>query len=273
VRGARLTCALCALLGSPVAAAAQGTAPAAAAFRYTASQLDCTALAEHSRSRLDGQTGTRLRRETLTRDGLWRLRARPAGRMVELEAWYDSLSLTRESAEGTLTPDTDGLIGGRYRGKLTAAGHYLAEARPFIPDEVAEVAELSGAMEDLLPPLPPAALAVGQRWADSNGLELERLSDSTAGQRVIRRLALKARGERSQATVRGEPITLPARQTTTETGQVDWVPGEGLVRRDRHIVVETTVPAGGPLRQPLRSRLEQDVVLVRVRGDVNCGGR
>lgn len=266
MRRAQLTLSLCAVLASPVAAAAQGRTPAAVGFRYTASQLDCAGFAEHSRSRLDGQTGTRLRRETLTRDGLWRLRARPAGRMVELEAWYDSLSLTRESAEGTLTPDTDGLLGGRYRGKLTATGHYTAEARPFIPDEVAEVAELSGAMEDLLPPLPPVALAVGQRWSDSSGLELERLPDSTAGRRVIGRLALKARSERSQATVRGDTITLPARQTTTEDGQVDWDAVEGLVRRDRHIVVETTVPAGGPLRQPLRSRLEQEVALVRGRG-------
>jgi hypothetical protein len=45
---------------------------------------------------------------------------------------------------------------------------------------------------------------------------------------------------------------------------VDWDPAGGLLRRTRHIVVETSVPAGGPLRAPLRSRLEQDVVLERV---------
>jgi hypothetical protein len=268
-----LALSLCTLSGLPLLAAAQAEAqaPAAAGFRYTAAQLDCARFEEHSRSRLDGQTGTRLRRETLTRDGLWRVRATATGRVIQIEAWYDSLALTRESAEGTLTPDTDGLLGGRYRGTLTATGKYTAEARPFIPDEVAEVAELSGAMEDLLPPLPPVALAVGQRWTDSNGLELERLPDSTAARRVIRRLALKARSETSQATVRGDTITLPARQTTVEEGQVDWDPVEGLVRRDRHIVVETTVPAGGPLRLPLRSRLEQDVALVRV-GE-GCGER
>ncbi|HET6576876.1 MAG TPA: hypothetical protein VFG66_01035 [Gemmatimonadales bacterium] len=267
----RVTLWLCALLAVPLDAAAQGGSAPPATFRYTATQLDCSAFEEHSRAQLDGQTGTRLRRETLTRHGLWRLRARPAGRAVQVEAWYDSLALKRESAEGTLTPDTDGLLGGRYRGTLSATGKYTARARPFIPDEVAEVAELSGAMEDLLPPLPPVALAVGQRWSDSSGLELERLPDSTAGRRVIRRLALRARSQTSQATVRGDTITLPARQTTIEEGQVDWDPTQGLVRRDRHIVVETTVPAGGPLRQPLRSRLEQDIALVR--GREGCGGR
>jgi hypothetical protein len=251
--------------------AAQARAPSSAAFAYTAPQLDCSAFEEHSTTRLDGQTGTRVRRETLTRDGLWRVRARAGSQAIQLEAWYDTLSLTRESAEGTLTPDTDGLLGGRYRGMLTPAGTYTATARPFIPDEVAEVAELSRAMDDLLPPLPPVALAVGQRWTDSLGLELRRLPDSTAGRRAVQRLALRSRGEASRATVRGDTIAVPASETTTEDGQVAWDPVQGLLRRDRHIVVETTVPAGGPLRQPLRSRLEQAVTLARV--GVGCGER
>ena len=253
-----------------VGEASPQTPTSPATFAYTASQIDCSSFAEHSRARLDGQTGTRLRRETLTRDGSWHLRARPARRGIRVEAWYDSLALTRESAEGTLTPDTDGLLGGRYRGTLTPRGAYTAEARPFIPDEVAEVAELSAAMDDLLPPLPPAALAIGQQWTDSGGLELRRLPDSTAGRRLIRRLALRARTETSRATVRGDTLTLPARQTSVEEGQVDWSPTEGLLRRERHIVVETSVPAGGPLRQPLRSRLEQEITLVRTGG--GCGG-
>jgi len=267
--GLRLTISLGALLGLPLAAAAQG-GTSADTFRYTAPQLDCSAFEESSRARLDGQTGTRLRRETLTREGVWRLRARPAAAVIRIEAWYDSLALKRESAEGTLTPDTDGLLGGRYRGTLTPAGSYTAQTRPFVPDEVAEVAELSRAIDDLLPPLPPVALAVGQRWTDSSGLELHRLPDSTAGNRMIRRLALHARAETSRAAVRGDTTTLPARQTTEEDGRVAWDPAEGLLRRDRHIVVETSVPAGGLLRQPLRSRLEQQVSLRRARG--GCGG-
>jgi hypothetical protein len=163
-----------------------------------------------------------------------------------------------------LAPDTDGLLGGRYRGTLSPAGHYTANTRPFVPDEVAEVSDLGAALDDLLPPLPPSALAVGARWRDGSGLELTRLPDSLAGGRLVRRLALRSSSEAGRATVRGDTTAIAARQVTVEQGQVDWDATAGLLRRTRHIVVETSVPAGGPLRAPLRSRLEQDVVLERV---------
>ncbi len=249
--------------------ASQSHASPSAAFRYTPAQLACATFQEQSRATLDAQTGARQRRETLLRDGLLRLRARPAGAGIALEAWYDLLALSRESPETTLVPDTDGLLGGRYRGRLTRTGQYRAEARPFVPDEVAEVAELGGAMDDLLPPLPPVALAVGKRWTDGDGLELRRLPDSVAGRQVVQRLRLQARTESDRATVRGDTTSLAARQVTVEEGQIDWDAERGLLRRVRRLVVETAVPAGGPLKLPLRSRLEQEVVLARLR-DGRC---
>lgn len=256
--------ALLILLAATAGANAQAP-PVAARFRYTAPHLDCAEFTEHSTARLDSQTGTRVRRETITREGRWRMRATPAKTGIAIEAWYDSLALVRETAQGTLTPDTDGLLGGRYRGTLTPTGAYTAQARPFIPDQVAEVAELSRAMEDLLPPLPPVPLAVGQRWTDSTGLEVRRLADSTAGGRTVQRLDLHLRTESSRADVRGDTLALPASQTTDEEARLAWDPDRGLLRRERHIVVETSVPAGGPLKQPLRSRLEQNVWLERDR--------
>jgi hypothetical protein len=249
---------------SDAAAAQKQPEPSAVEFRYTPAQLACAAFREQSRATLDAQTGMRQRHETLLREGLLSLRARPGGPAIALEAWYDSLALSRESPEGKLVPDTDGLLGGRYRGTLTPSGRYSAEARPFVPDEVAEVAELGGAMDDLLPPLPPVALAVGELWTDGHGLELRRLEDSVAGRRTIRRLALRARTESDTATVRGDTTTLAASEVMAEEGQVDWAPDLGLVRRVRRLVVETSVPVGGPVRQPLRSRLEQEVRLVRL---------
>ena len=248
------------------AASVQQPDPPPAEFRYTPAQLDCATFQEQSHGQLDAQTGSRQRRETLFRDGLLRVRARPAGQEIALEAWYDSLALLRRSPEVELVPDTDGLLGGRYRGTLTPSGRYSSEARPFVPDEVAEVAELGGAMDDLLPPLPPVALAVGQRWTDGSGLELRRLPDSVAGRQVVRRLALRARAESDEATIRGDTTSLAAREVTVEEGQVDWDPGLGLLRRVRRLVVETSVPARGPLKLPLRSRLEQEVSLVRLGG-------
>ena len=63
------------------------------------------------------------------------------------------------------------------------------------------------------------ALAVGQRWTDSAGLELRRLPDSVAGSRVVRRLALRSRSETDQATVRGDTTRIAAHQVTVEEGR------------------------------------------------------
>jgi hypothetical protein len=213
---------------------------------------------------LEAETGLRRRRETLTRDGLWRLRGLPAPAGISVEAWYDSLTVSRTSPEGVLAPDTDGLLGGRYRGTLSPAGRYTPGTRPFVPDEVAEVSDLGAALDDLLPPLPPSALAIGEHWRDGSGLELIRLPDSLAGGRTVRRLALRSRSEASRATVRGDTTAIAARQVTVEEGEVAWDPTVGFLRRTRHIVVETSVPARGPVRAPLRSRLEQDIVLDRL---------
>jgi hypothetical protein len=250
--------------GALCAGASAGAAQEPAEFHYTPEQFRCASLHEHSRAVLEAETGLRRRRETLTRDGLWRVRGRSAPAGISVEAWYDSLALSRTSPEGVLAPDTDGLLGGRYRGTLSSAGRYTADARPFVPDEVAEVSDLGAALDDLLPPLPPSALTVGEQWRDGSGLELTRLPDSLVGRRAVRRLALRSRSEASRATVRGDTTAIAARQETLEEGQVDWDAAAGLLRRTRHIVVETSVPAGGPLRVPLRSRLEQDVVLEQV---------
>ena len=121
------------------------------------------------------------------------------------------------------------------------------------------------------PRLPPAPLAVGQQWTDSAGLDLRRLADSVAGRRVVQRLVLRWHGKTDHATVRGDTTDIAARQVTVEEGRVDWAPGSGLLRRVRHIVVETSLPAGKLVRQPLRSRLVQEVNVVRVGG--GCEGR
>ena len=256
-----------AILAAPLAAQ---QAPPAADFRYAAPQLACVTFHESSRGRLETQTGTRLRREMLTRSGLLRIHARPAGPAVAIEAWYDSLALTRASPEGTLAPDTDGLLGGRYRGRLSSSGRYVPEARPFVPDEVAEVADLGGALDDLLPPLPSRPLAVGEAWTDSAGLELRRLPDSLAGRRVIQRLELRSRTEARRASIRGDTASIAARQVVVENGQVEWDARAGLLRRTRHLVVETSVPAGGPVARPVRTRLEQDVLLRRAPSSAGC---
>ncbi len=232
---------------------------------YSAGQLHCTRWTESSRSELETATGRMSGQASTGRKGRWNLRARPAPAGVELEGWYDSLVVWRRAEESELRPDTDGVIGGRYRGLLDPRGSYTAAAKPFVPDEVAEVAELAGALADLCPPLPPTPLAPGQSWQGAD-IEIRRLADTVVAGGALWRFAVQRRSERDQTMPRGDTVPIPLRQTTTETGEFAWSPRSGLAWRSREIVVETFISAAGRVRQPVRSRLMQQVELTRLRG-------
>jgi hypothetical protein len=182
---------------------------------------------------------------------------------VPLEAWYDSLYVRRSSREGTLEPDTDGIIGGRYRGRLAPDGSYVSDARPFVPEGVAEVVDLSHSLEELLPRLPPRRLPVGGVWRSAGGLEIRRLSDSVPRDTLLRFRARRTRTADAVSTT-GDSGAIPAKQTTREDETFAWHRRCGLLRRDRTIVVETDIPGGATVGRPVRSRLEQRVVIERL---------
>ena len=191
------------------------------------------------------------RRETLTRDGVWRLRARPAPAGCAIEAWYDSLALIareprREPRARHRRPARRPLSAARSR----RPGAIPADARPFVPDEVAEVAELGGRAGR------PAAAAAARGARGGAAVDRRRgpgaqpaARTASADGRVIQRLALPSRdrGPTAPPSAATRPA-IAARQVTVEEGQVDWDPERGpAAARTRHIVVETSVPAGGPL--------------------------
>jgi len=236
---------------------------------YSASHLHCARFAETSRSEIETETARGSVKATTDRDGIWSFRARDSGGGVVLEGWYDSLSLRRRTAESEVFADTDGLIGGRYRGLLRPAGEYVEIARPFIPDEVAEVADLSGVARDLFPPLPHHPLGPGGSWQDA-GLELSRVPDTAVAGRTLLHFRLEARAEAREVVPRGDTIPIPVRQTTAEQGDVYWSPTSGLVRRTRDITTEATIPSGGRIRQPVRSRIVQHVELTRLPSQPAC---
>jgi hypothetical protein len=233
-------------------------------LQYRATQLECTRFHETITGKVQTQTAGRRRVERLGRDGLWTLRATADGDAIALEGWYDSLSVWRAASDGKLTGDTDGLIGGRYRARLTPTGVITVVSRPFIPDELKEVADLSGALEDLLPQLPPQGLEPDQTWSDSAGLEIRRLPDSAAAGRPIVRLEVHDRHVAVTAPLEGDTASVELHQTTVETGRIDWSPEVGLLRREREIVVETAIPPAGQIRQPVRSRLDQHIRIARL---------
>lgn len=227
---------------------------------YAAAQLHCARFLQRSHSDIRTETARGAVEATTEREGIWSFRARDSAGGVALDAWYDSLSLRRRAAGTEVTADTDGLIGGRYRGLLSPAGAYVELARPFVPDEVAELADLAGAARDLLPPLPPRPLQPGESWSDST-LTLTRLPDTTVAGRPLVHFRLTSRSETRETVPRGDTMPIPVHQTVEEKGDIYWSPTSGLVRRLRDITVEATVPSGGRVRQPVRSRIEQRVEL------------
>jgi hypothetical protein len=245
-------------------------------LRYRPEQLDCARFLETAESKILTQSGGRGREQTAGRIAVWQFRAAPAAGGVALEGWLDSLGLWRRSAETTIRPDTDGLIGGRYRGTLSADGAYRSKVRPFVPDEVAEVSGMGSALDDFFPPLPPGRLKPGQSWSDSLGLTIRRLPDSALSGVLLYRFALDSQGRTTSAETQADTVPLEVRQNSQEHGSFVWHPTLGLVRRERRIVVETTVPPGKSVRQAVRSKVEQQILLQRdlnpVRSSV-CGSQ
>jgi hypothetical protein len=248
-----------------LAAAALVTAgPQDGSPRYTAASLDCSRWSETSRSEIQTSTSGRIGKATVSRDGMLSVRAADTTGGVSVEGWYDLLALRRRTGEDELAPDTDGLIGGRYRGVLGARGDYAALARPFVPDEVSEVAELAGAFEDLFPALPPRALTPGASWGDS-ALRIRRLADTVVAGHALQRFGLTSRRVRRETIPHGDTVPVPIRQTISEQGEFTW-DSAGLQRRTRTILIETTIPPSRRIPQAVRSRVEQQVELLRLPG-------
>ncbi len=258
-----------ALMSAPLAAGRTllGQAP-----RYTATQLACARFVERTDSDIRGEAGGRPHDESAGRSARWIVRAAPAPNGgLSTEAWLDSLTIWRKAGASVHSPNTDGLIGGRYRGLLSREGRYTASTRPFVPDEVAEYADLRDAFADLLPPLPPDPLSPGAAWHDAAGLEIERLGDSTAGPTTIERYRLTRRTAGHDARV-ADSVSIPVRQTTLEEGEFAWDGPRGVVGWRRTITADTDVPAGGALRVPVRSRVIQRITLERLPDDsAACG--
>jgi hypothetical protein len=230
---------------------------------YTAGQLNCARFSETSQSKIYTESAGRSRRQTSSRAGMWQFRATASKEGVTLEGWLDSLSLSRRSAEAVISPDTDGLVGGRYRGILSHSGQYTSTVQPFVPDEVSEVADMSTALDDFFPPIPPKPLKQGQAWSDSQGLTISRLSDSTAAGTDLLRFQLDSRHGAESAPTAADTLPLKLQQMTEEHGRFVWHPSVGMLSRDRTIVVETTVPPSRTVRQAVRSRVEQHITLRR----------
>lgn len=207
--------------------------------RYSAAQFACATFLEEVRTEIRSTIGTVVREERAGRDGVLVLRAAGTDSLLDLTAWYDSLTVWREGPEGRVTPDAEGLLGGRWRGTLDPTGRYASRVVPFIPDEVAEIVELRTVLDDFLPLLPDGALADGARyrWTRNSA------ADST--------------------TVVQDTIAVPVRRESEEEGSLVWDQRQGPVRWERTLRLTARIPPGGPFRRGVVTVVTQRVRVVR----------
>jgi hypothetical protein len=248
---------------APSRLSAQASTP-----RYSALQLDCGRFRQEIRSAILLEGGGSRSRETTWREGELTVRAAPSDDGIALVAWFDTLTVWREGSGQRLIPETDGVIGGRFRGLLSPAGVFTSSDRPFVPDEVAQVADVGDALERLLPRLPPVPLERGQSSKDDDGLVITRLADGSAVGRVTQRFRLTTRFEGDDVRLLPDSTPVTAHRSETETGVYDWLAELGVVRWERQVTIDVSVPAGGVVKSAFRTRIEQQATTTRL--EVSC---
>ena len=254
------------VLAAVVVQSAQAAAQSAPG--YSADQLACASFRQSIRSDLTLQTAGRTASANSGREGhlIMATTARPTAPPYQLVAWFDSLRAWRSAGGNRLEPDASGVLGGRYRGQLLPDGSIVTQAVPFVPQEVREVTELAGVLDDMLPRVPPRALQVGEEWRSGDSLAIKRLSDSAS----LQRLRIQLTREGLVPPPPGDTLTPTYSRTLSDRGIAAWDPVRGPMRYDHAITVEASVPVGGAIRSPARSLVEQQVLLER-RADPPAG--
>jgi hypothetical protein len=236
-----------AVLGVLLAGVPQGTPP-----RYTEQMLACAAFREEVRSDIRNEAGTIVRDERAGRDGVLLVQAARGDESLALTAWYDSLLVYREGPEGRTAPDAEGLLGGRWRGTLTSSGRYRGIESPFIPDEVAEIADLRGVMGDFFPV-----------FEEHPGREVTvRRTGEVAGGLARYAWTIKFRADTSGAV--DDTLVVPMGRQFQENGTMTWDPLRGPIRWERTISVTGRIEAKGPIRRGMRSTVIQRVRVERI---------
>ena len=242
-------------------ATAVGTAPLRAQTlpRYQAAQLACVAYEVRVHTALNTQIQGHPRAESLRRTGTLIVRGSELDSAIAIEAWWDSLRLWRRADDQTLEPDPEGVLGGRYRGRLERDGRFFRSAAPWIPDDVAEVSDLATALDDLFPPLPPSILKRGERVSSLAGDLFIRLADSSGRARY--RITSSSKTSQPPDSERNFAIG----ETESSDGVLAWG-NEGLLRWDRTVIAETEITENP--QRAFRSRVQQRIEMRRVG---NCG--
>lgn len=225
--------------------------------QYAAPMLAAASFDQRVRAEVSTQAGGSTRLERIGRDGRLELRATRGREGIEVEAWFDSLVIWRDGPEGRVTPDPDALIGGRYRGVLEPDGPMQVTVRPFLPDPLIEVTDLSGVLDDFLPRLPRVALPTGGVWQDA-GFRIVRRSDSVAAGTALHRYRWRRAQADTTAQAWTDSLHYLVRSELDQEGDLVWHPVHGPLAWHARSTVQMEIPADGAVRRSARSRMTEE---------------
>jgi hypothetical protein len=239
-----------------LAALAIGAAPgqgAAQAPRYSLQQLDSAQFAETVHSKIVSQAGTAERHRTVQRMAQYSFTLRGD----TLVATSDTVQLS-EDAEGVVTDvDVDAVIGARWALQLDPHGAATVFDAPVVPRSIADVSDISTAMDDFFPAL-PLPLAVGARAADSSGRVWNRLADSAG----VQRYHYAAKRDDMHRISSSDSVRVESAEVATETADVAWDARRGPVAWSRHIQTTVTSHFSG---RTVRADVDQQIAVRRIR--------
>lgn len=246
------------VLASAVLLLAAGSPPP----RYRALTLACAVFSEVSVAEVRGESGTAQVRDRVRRSGTLVTTAKEEEHGIALVAWYDSLALVRETEAGAERPDTDGFLGGRYRGVLSADGRYRQDKAPFVPDDLAAETSLETALDDFFPRLAPEPLEPGREWKDG-AFTIRRVNDTKDAVGLVEHYTWTDTRRIGTKVDAGDSLSVRLDQLVKEKGELAWSERLGPLQWTRHIAVSAHVPATGGVVRSVRSTVDQEISVIR----------
>jgi hypothetical protein len=231
----------------------------------------CYALLETVRTSIKSRSGTAAIDDKAGRDGLFVVRLAQDGDGLEAQAWYDTLAVWRVTGSGREEPNVEGFLGGRYRGTLTRDGRYSGLAWPFVPPDLAQLADLGPVMDDFLPRLPPIDLPVGREWSDTTGLTIKRQPDTRDRTGPVRHFSWTSTRRVADRIDATDSVAIALEQLVKEEGDLRWSAKLGPSSWTRHLVINAHVPAREGVKRSVQSEIAQDITVTRRPGDSVCG--
>jgi hypothetical protein len=97
------------------------------------------------------------------------------------------------------------------------------------------------------------------------------MPDVTVAGRRLERYRLVRTGSRQRTELMPDSTAVEAEEESSETGSYTWDAELGVVRWEREVQVDVTVPRGGAVPRGFHTRIGQQVLLERVAAE-DCGG-